>query len=247
MSKYAFENIPQIDLHPWCHDAGGDVSGAIQALRLFLIEQLVGGEKSVEIIHGKGAGYLRDQVHLVLDEYKLNQLVLNYEIHGFNTGSTLAHLPVGRKHQQKPTPTPRQTLQLTPFTRLAADLQGLLAEEQQAEPEPAPTLVNGVERLSASQMTRLEDWASRLAQQRLELGGAPKPLSILRGAPKVVETYGGEIPEYSRAELDAMAAEALAASGEKPLVPGERTKVTPVPREKPKPFTAAPPVFRKRT
>lgn len=77
------KNLPRIDLH------GFDRYSAILATKDFILENNILGNKKIIIIHGKGMGILKEEIHSYL---KNDKLVLNYKIDNFNDGITIVEL-----------------------------------------------------------------------------------------------------------------------------------------------------------
>lgn len=75
--------LPSIDLH------GYDRVSARIKTEEFINDSIKLKNKRVVIIHGKGAGIVKDEVHKVL---KTNKNVLSYKIDGFNTGITVVDI-----------------------------------------------------------------------------------------------------------------------------------------------------------
>ncbi len=86
MSEYTtrvFKNLPTIDLH------GLDRDTARIRANEFINDNLKLKNKVIVIIHGKGTGILRKEVHLLLKNHKS---VINYYIDMFNDGETIAEI-----------------------------------------------------------------------------------------------------------------------------------------------------------
>ncbi len=76
---------PKIDLH------GEYASTAYTVVHSFLQEQRKLGQSYVVIIHGKGTGKLKEEVHQILSKEKE---VLEYQLDPDNLGQTIVHLNV---------------------------------------------------------------------------------------------------------------------------------------------------------
>ncbi|MBQ3435799.1 MAG: Smr/MutS family protein [Bacilli bacterium] len=75
--------LPKLDLH------GLDRDYARILLREFIEDNRKLGNKTIEIIHGKGKGILKRAVH---EELKINKLVESYKLDNFNDGCTVVIL-----------------------------------------------------------------------------------------------------------------------------------------------------------
>lgn len=75
--------LPKLDLH------GLDRDYARILLREFIEDNRKLGNKTIEIIHGKGKGILKRTVH---EELKINKLVESYKLDNFNDGCTIVIL-----------------------------------------------------------------------------------------------------------------------------------------------------------
>jgi|GEM_PF-6959079 len=218
---------PALDLHPWCHDSGGDVAGALHATRVFLLGQLAMGSGEVHVIHGKGQGRLRDFVKSLLDEYKTLDLILDFYIYAANPGVTIIKLPTGRKAREALKDDP-YSLRTKPFEELSDRLR----KQLNAPPPPVPApiampVIDGETRLSTKEFATLEQYAQALVQQRsaevTPPSGAPRKLK--RGAMNENNTKPLEAVRdgYMQKELDELAREARAAT------PQPRSKASPSP------------------
>ena len=76
---------PKIDLH------GEYASTAYTVVHSFLQEQLKLRQPFVVIIHGKGTGKLKEEVHQILSKEKE---VLEFQLDPENLGQTIVHLNV---------------------------------------------------------------------------------------------------------------------------------------------------------
>lgn len=86
MSEYTtrvYKSIPTIDLH------GLDRDTARIKANEFIIDNVKLKNKAIAIIHGKGDGILKKEVHLLLKNHKN---VINYYIDMFNDGQTIVEL-----------------------------------------------------------------------------------------------------------------------------------------------------------
>ncbi len=77
------ERYPKIDLH------GYDRDSARVTTNDFIEENMVLGNKMIVIIHGKGSGIVKREVHETL---KQNRYVLEYKTDNFNEGCTVVTL-----------------------------------------------------------------------------------------------------------------------------------------------------------
>ena len=75
--------LPKLDLH------GLDRDYARILLREFIDDNHKLGNKTIEIIHGKGKGILKRSVQ---EELKINRLVESYKLDNFNDGCTIVIL-----------------------------------------------------------------------------------------------------------------------------------------------------------
>ena len=75
--------LPKLDLH------GLDRDYARILLREFIEDNRKLGNKTIEIIHGKGKGILKRAVH---EELNINKLVESYKLDNFNDGCTIVIL-----------------------------------------------------------------------------------------------------------------------------------------------------------
>lgn len=75
--------LPKLDLH------GLDRDYARILLHEFIEDNRKLGNKTIEIIHGKGKGILKRAVH---EELKINKLVESYKLDNFNDGCTVVIL-----------------------------------------------------------------------------------------------------------------------------------------------------------
>lgn len=76
-------NLPSIDLH------GFDRESATLAVKNFIHENNIMGNKKIIVIHGKGQGILRESI---LSYLKNDKLVLSYKLDNFNDGITIIEL-----------------------------------------------------------------------------------------------------------------------------------------------------------
>ncbi len=75
--------LPSIDLH------GMDRVNARIKTEEFINDSIKLRNRRVVIIHGKGAGIVKDEVYKFL---KHNKYVIDYKLDGFNTGITIINL-----------------------------------------------------------------------------------------------------------------------------------------------------------
>ena len=76
---------PSIDLH------GEFAVTAYTVVHDFITDQIKLKNKYVLIIHGKGSGKLKEEVHHILSQDKR---VVKYQLDGFNLGQTIVELRV---------------------------------------------------------------------------------------------------------------------------------------------------------
>ena len=75
--------LPSLDLH-------GNTRDMIEVLVLdFINDNIKLNNKKVVIVHGKGEGILKNQLHEIL---KRDKRVENFYLDGFNTGCTIVEL-----------------------------------------------------------------------------------------------------------------------------------------------------------
>ena len=79
------ERYPKIDLH------GYDRDSARVAVNDFVTENMILGNNTLVVIHGKGSGIVKNAVHEVL---RVNKNVLEYKTDNFNSGCTIVRLKV---------------------------------------------------------------------------------------------------------------------------------------------------------
>ncbi|MFA5407504.1 MAG: Smr/MutS family protein [Bacilli bacterium] len=77
------KNYPTLDLH------GYDRFTGRVALEDFILENSKLSNRDIAIIHGIGTGIIKDMVHNTL---KSNKLVIEYKLHNFNIGMTIAKI-----------------------------------------------------------------------------------------------------------------------------------------------------------
>lgn len=175
---------PALDLHPWCHDAGGDVTGALHAARMFLLEQLAQGAGEVHLIHGKGQGKLRDLIHhTLLREYQEQKLVLRYHLLAGNAGVTVVWLPAGRKTRALLQADPSQ-LKVKPFETLREQFRHQLEHPPAVAAAPSAPLpvIDGETRLGVQEFATLEEYARALVAERA--AAVTPPAAAPRRLPK---------------------------------------------------------------
>lgn len=78
-----YTNIPLIDLH------GNDRYSAIYLANEFINDNFKLNNKLVKIVHGKGEGILKDELHKFL---KTKKEVKEYKLDLFNSGITIVEL-----------------------------------------------------------------------------------------------------------------------------------------------------------
>ena len=83
MKDIFLERYPHIDLH------GYDRDSARVATEDYINEHIVMGSEIVVIIHGKGSGIVKNEVHETL---KNNRNVLEFHTDNFNDGCTVVKL-----------------------------------------------------------------------------------------------------------------------------------------------------------
>ncbi|MGN1358369.1 MAG: Smr/MutS family protein, partial [Bacilli bacterium] len=77
------DRYPKIDLH------GYDRDSARLMVNDFISENIILGNEIIVIIHGKGLGILKKEVHEAL---RVNKNVLEYKTDNFNDGCTVVKL-----------------------------------------------------------------------------------------------------------------------------------------------------------
>lgn len=77
--------LPTIDLH------GVDGMTARYETKKFISENVILKNSKIVIVHGKGAGIVKSNVHKELSE---NKEVLDYKLDNFNIGITIVRLKV---------------------------------------------------------------------------------------------------------------------------------------------------------
>ena len=75
--------LPNIDVHGYTRDM------IKYTLDSFLNDNIKLNNKKIVIVHGKGEGILKDEIHLLL---KKDERVERYYLDGFNTGCTIIEL-----------------------------------------------------------------------------------------------------------------------------------------------------------
>lgn len=78
-----YNNIPTIDLH------GNDRYSAVLYTKEFINDNIKLGNKLIKVIHGKGEGILKEEIHKYL---KKNKQVKAYKLDVFNPGTTIIEL-----------------------------------------------------------------------------------------------------------------------------------------------------------
>lgn len=77
------ERYPKIDLH------GYDRDSARVMVNDFILENIMLGNPIIVIIHGKGLGIIKKEIH---DTLRVNKNVLEYHTDNFNDGCTVVKL-----------------------------------------------------------------------------------------------------------------------------------------------------------
>lgn len=77
------DRYPKIDLH------GYDRDSARLMVNDFISDSIILGNEIIVIIHGKGSGILKKEVHEAL---RVNKYVLEYKTDNFNDGCTVVKL-----------------------------------------------------------------------------------------------------------------------------------------------------------
>ena len=84
---YCWSYYPKIDLH------GEYAVTAYTIVHNFITDHIKLMDPYVVIIHGKGTGKLKDEVHHILSQDKR---VLEYHLDPYNLGQTLVHLDLSK-------------------------------------------------------------------------------------------------------------------------------------------------------
>ena len=79
------ERYPKIDLH------GYDRDSARVATNDFINENIILGNDTIIIIHGKGSGIVKNEVY---DTLKYNKNIIDYHTDNFNDGCTIVKLKI---------------------------------------------------------------------------------------------------------------------------------------------------------
>ncbi len=82
---FVLNRYPKLDLH------GEYAVTAYSVVHSFLIDNIKLKNKYVVLIHGKGTGKLKNEVHQILQKEKF---VKRYELDPFNLGQTIVELDV---------------------------------------------------------------------------------------------------------------------------------------------------------
>ncbi len=77
------DRYPRVDLH------GFDRDSARMTVNDFILENVTLGNDTIVIVHGKGMGILKKEVH---DTLKTNKYVYEYKTDNFNDGCTIVKL-----------------------------------------------------------------------------------------------------------------------------------------------------------
>ncbi|MFV0275488.1 MAG: Smr/MutS family protein [Bacilli bacterium] len=83
MDDIFINNYPSIDIH------GVDSKTAVYLCKNFIEDNLILKNKYIVVIHGKGQGILRKEIHKYLNRDKC---VKSYKLNGFNIGITIIEL-----------------------------------------------------------------------------------------------------------------------------------------------------------
>jgi DNA mismatch repair protein MutS2 len=78
-----YKNLPTVDLH------GLDRTFAVIKVNEFILDNYKLNNKLVILIHGKGNGVLKKEIHKCL---KTNKLVIDYKLDLFNEGATIVEI-----------------------------------------------------------------------------------------------------------------------------------------------------------
>lgn len=77
------DRYPRVDLH------GFDRDSARMVVNDFILENVTLGNDTIVIVHGKGMGILKKEVH---DTLRTNKYVYEYKTDNFNDGCTIVKL-----------------------------------------------------------------------------------------------------------------------------------------------------------
>lgn len=77
------DRYPRVDLH------GFDRDSARMTVNDFILENVTLGNDTIVIVHGKGLGILKKEVH---DTLRTNKYVYEYKTDNFNDGCTIVKL-----------------------------------------------------------------------------------------------------------------------------------------------------------
>ena len=77
------DRYPRVDLH------GYDRDSARMVVNDFILENVTLGNDTIVIVHGKGMGILKKEVH---DTLRTNKYVYEYKTDNFNDGCTIVKL-----------------------------------------------------------------------------------------------------------------------------------------------------------
>ena len=83
MKDIFLERYPSMDLH------GYDRDSARMATNDFVLENIILGNETIVIVHGKGEGIVKKEVHEAL---RINKNVIDYKTDNFNDGVTVVRL-----------------------------------------------------------------------------------------------------------------------------------------------------------
>ena len=84
---YCWSYYPKIDLH------GEYAVTAYTVVHNFISDHIKLKDSYVVIIHGKGTGKLKDEVHHILSQ---DRRVLEYHLDPYNLGQTIVHLDISK-------------------------------------------------------------------------------------------------------------------------------------------------------
>lgn len=82
-SYFLYKNLPTLDLH------GNDRYSAVMLMNEFINDNIKLGNKLIVIIHGKGQGILKNEIHKSL---RTNKNVKAFKTDIYNPGSTIIEL-----------------------------------------------------------------------------------------------------------------------------------------------------------
>ena len=79
------DRYPRVDLH------GFDRDSARMVVNDFILENVTLGNDTIVIVHGKGMGILKKEVH---DTLRTNKYVYEYKTDNFNDGCTIVKIKI---------------------------------------------------------------------------------------------------------------------------------------------------------